>query len=55
MRVALDTGVPVMNGVLAVEHEADAWARAGGARGNKGSDVALAAIEIAALLGGLPA
>jgi 6,7-dimethyl-8-ribityllumazine synthase len=54
-RVALDTGVPVMNGVLAVEHEADAWARAGGARGNKGSDVALAAIEIAALLGGLPA
>jgi 6,7-dimethyl-8-ribityllumazine synthase len=55
MRVALDTGVPVMNGVLAVEHEADAWARAGGARGNKGADVARAAIEIAALLGGLPA
>ncbi|TAN08413.1 MAG: 6,7-dimethyl-8-ribityllumazine synthase [Rhodanobacteraceae bacterium] len=55
MRVALDTGVPVMNGVLAVEHEADARARAGGARGNKGADVALAAIEIAALLGGLPA
>lgn len=55
MRVALDTGVPVMNGVLAVEHEADAWARAGGARGNKGSDVALAALEMAALFGGLPA
>ncbi len=45
MRVALDTGVPVMNGVLAVEHEADAWARAGGAHGNKGADVAVAALE----------
>jgi 6,7-dimethyl-8-ribityllumazine synthase len=53
MRVALDTGVPVLNGVLAVEAEADAWARAGGARGNKGGDVALAAIEMAALMKGL--
>ncbi len=50
MRVALDSGVPVLNGVLAVEDEADAWARAGGARGNKGADVALSAIEIATLL-----
>lgn len=50
MRVALESGVPVLNGVLAVEDEADAWARAGGARGNKGVDVALAAIEMAALL-----
>ncbi|HKZ11127.1 MAG TPA: 6,7-dimethyl-8-ribityllumazine synthase [Rhodanobacteraceae bacterium] len=50
MRIALDTDVPVLNGVLAVEDEADAWARAGGAHGNKGADVALAAIEIAALL-----
>lgn len=47
MRVALDSGVPVLNGVLAVDDEADAWARAGGARGNKGADVALAAIEMA--------
>lgn len=47
MRVALDTGVPVLNGVLAVEDEADARARAGGVRGNKGADVALAAIEMA--------
>lgn len=47
MRVALDSGVPVLNGVLAVEKEADAHARAGGARGNKGADVALAAIEVA--------
>jgi 6,7-dimethyl-8-ribityllumazine synthase len=50
MRVALDAGVPVLNGVLAVEDEADAWARAGGAHGNKGADVTLAAIEIAVLL-----
>jgi 6,7-dimethyl-8-ribityllumazine synthase len=50
MRVALDSGVPVLNGVLAVEDEADAWARAGGARGNKGADVALSAIEVATLL-----
>ncbi|HEX5959667.1 MAG TPA: 6,7-dimethyl-8-ribityllumazine synthase [Rhodanobacteraceae bacterium] len=55
MRVALDSGVPVLNGVLAVEDEADAWARAGGARGNKGGDVAQSAIEMAALLRGLPA
>ena len=54
MRVALDAGVPVLNGVLAVEDEADAWARAGGARGNKGADVALSAIEMAAVLQELP-
>lgn len=46
MRVALDSGVPVLNGVLAVERSEDALARAGGARGNKGADVALAAIEM---------
>ena len=46
MRVALDHGVPVLNGVLAVEQHADAQARAGGAHGNKGEDVALAALEI---------
>jgi 6,7-dimethyl-8-ribityllumazine synthase len=46
MRVALDHGVPVLNGVLAVERHADAEARAGGTHGNKGEDVALAAIEI---------
>ncbi|MGN6789461.1 MAG: 6,7-dimethyl-8-ribityllumazine synthase [Rhodanobacteraceae bacterium] len=55
MRVSLDAGVPVLNGVLAVEDEADAWARAGGVHGNKGADVALAAIEMAALLQGLSA
>jgi len=46
MRVALDHGVPVLNGVLAVELHADAEARAGGSHGNKGEEVALAAMEI---------
>jgi 6,7-dimethyl-8-ribityllumazine synthase len=46
MRVALDQGVPVLNGVLAVERHEDAQARAGGAHGNKGEEVALAALEI---------
>ena len=50
MRVALDHGVPVLNGVLAVERHADAQARAGGAHGNKGAEVALAALEMADLL-----
>lgn len=50
MRVVLDHHVPVLNGVLAVENEADARARAGGAHGNKGADVALAAIEMAAIM-----
>jgi len=50
MRVALDHGVPVMNGVLAVERHEDAVARAGGSHGNKGEEAALAAIEMADLL-----
>ena len=53
MRVALDTGVPVLNGVLAVEVFADAEARAGGAHGNKGEEAAMAAIEMADLTGKL--
>jgi len=50
MRVALDFRTPVLNGVLAVEKHADAEARAGGAHGNKGEDVALAALEMADLM-----
>jgi 6,7-dimethyl-8-ribityllumazine synthase len=46
MRVALDHGVAVLNGVLAVERHEDAQARAGGAHGNKGEEVVLAALEI---------
>jgi 6,7-dimethyl-8-ribityllumazine synthase len=48
-RVALDTGVPVLNGVLAVYEAAQAEARAGGTHGNTGTQVALAAVSMAAL------
>jgi len=49
MRVALETSVPVLNAVLAV-HDADqAAARTGGDRGNRGAEVALAAVQMAGL------
>jgi len=50
MRVALDFGIPVLNGVLAVERIEDAEVRAGGSHGNKGEECALAAVEMAQLL-----
>ena len=49
MQVQVAHRVPVLNGVLAVEREADAQARAGGSHGNKGEEVALAALEMAKL------
>ena len=49
MRVALDRSVPVLNGVLAVNDADQAAARTGGALGNRGADVALAAIQMAGL------
>jgi 6,7-dimethyl-8-ribityllumazine synthase len=54
MRVALDHGLPVLNGVLAAERFEDAEARAGGNHGNKGEEAALAAIEMVQLLRQLP-
>jgi 6,7-dimethyl-8-ribityllumazine synthase len=48
-RVALDTGVPVLDGVLATRDAAQAAARTGGALGNRGADVALAAVQMAEL------
>lgn len=54
MRVSLDTGVPVANGVLAVDRHEDAERRAGGSHGNKGEECALVAIEMANLLERLP-
>ena len=54
MRVALDFGIPVMNGVLAVERIEDAEVRAGGSHGNKGEEAALAALEMVNLLERLP-
>ena len=50
MRVALDSGMPVLNGVLATDRFEDAEARAGGSHGNKGEECALAAIEMADLM-----
>ena len=49
MQVALVSGVPVANGVLAVEEHAHAEARAGGAHGNKGEECTLAVLEMANL------
>ncbi len=49
-RVALDAGIPVANGVLAVETLEDAENRAGGSHGNKGEEAALAALEMASLI-----
>jgi 6,7-dimethyl-8-ribityllumazine synthase len=46
-RVSLDTGVPVIFGVLTTDDDAQAQDRAGGAHGNKGRDAALTAIEMA--------
>jgi len=45
-RVALETGIPVINGVLTTENEAQADERASG----KGKDCAQAAVEMANLL-----
>lgn len=48
-RVAQDTGVPVIFGVLTVDSVEQALARAGGKDGHKGEEAALAAIEMANL------
>jgi len=54
MRVSLDYGIPVANGVLAVDRFEDAQARAGGSHGNKGEEAALVVLEMAQLLEQLP-
>ena len=48
--VSLDTGVPVIFGVLTTEDYSQAEARAGGEIGNKGAEAAMAALEMATLL-----
>ncbi len=48
--VMRDTGCPVAFGVLTTDDIDQALSRAGGERGNNGSDAALAAIELANLL-----
>ena len=47
--VSRETGVPVIFGVLTVDSVEQALARAGGKDGHKGSESALAAIEMASL------
>ncbi|MFN2608791.1 MAG: 6,7-dimethyl-8-ribityllumazine synthase [Acidimicrobiales bacterium] len=53
-RVALDTGLPVVFGVLTTETTADAIERAGGKLGNKGFEAATTALEMVDLLRQLP-
>lgn len=48
-QVALETGVPVLNGVLATADAEQAAARTGGELGNRGAEVALAAVQMAGL------
>ncbi len=49
LRVSLDTGVPVLNGVLAAYDPEQAAARTGGALGNRGAEIALAAVQMVRL------
>jgi 6,7-dimethyl-8-ribityllumazine synthase len=46
MTLALDHTVAIGNGILTVENEAQAWARARISEGNKGADAARAAIAM---------
>jgi 6,7-dimethyl-8-ribityllumazine synthase len=49
-RVALDTGIPVIFGVLTTDTVEQALERAGTGEGNKGFDAAMAAMEMVATL-----
>jgi 6,7-dimethyl-8-ribityllumazine synthase len=49
-RVAVDTGVPVITGVLTTENMKQAMDRAGGAMGNKGYEAGETAVEMANLM-----
>ena len=53
-RVSLDTGVPVIFGVLTTDTIEQAIERSGTKAGNKGFEAAVTAIEMANLLSGLP-
>jgi 6,7-dimethyl-8-ribityllumazine synthase len=53
-RVALETGVPCIFGVLTTETIEQAMDRAGGDHGNKGWDSAVAAMEMSGLMDSLP-
>ena len=53
-RVQLDTGIPVVFGVLTTENVEQAVERSGTKAGNKGFESAMTAIEMADLLRQLP-
>jgi 6,7-dimethyl-8-ribityllumazine synthase len=50
LQAGLATGVPILFGVLTCDTEEQALDRAGGRHGNKGADVAIAALEMVNLL-----
>ena len=54
VQAALETGIPIMFGVLTTDDVEQAMARSGGKKGNKGFDAAAGAIEMANLLKALP-
>lgn len=53
--VSVTTGIPVTFGVVVADSQAQAQARAGGKMGNRGSEAALAAVEVLRLIDRLPA
>lgn len=53
-QASLDTGVPILSGILTVDSIEQAVERAGSKCGNKGFEVAMAALEMANLLKVLP-
>jgi 6,7-dimethyl-8-ribityllumazine synthase len=53
-RIQLDTGIPVVFGVLTTDSLDQALERAGGKSGNKGFEAAATAVEMADLLSQLP-
>jgi 6,7-dimethyl-8-ribityllumazine synthase len=54
-QAALKTGVPIIFGVLTCNTMEQALDRAGGKAGNKGAEAAVAALEMASLLGKIAA
>ena len=50
MEIGIDTGIPILFGVLTCRNMEQALARAGGSAGNKGCEAALAALEMVGLL-----
>jgi 6,7-dimethyl-8-ribityllumazine synthase len=49
LQAMMDTDVPVLNGVLAVHDAEQAAARTGGPLGNRGAEIALAAVQMGRL------